>query len=268
MTDRYAVIGNPVAHSKSPWIHGEFARATKQDIEYVRIEAPLDGFARTVDEFRRAQGRGANVTLPFKEAASRYSDELRPAARLAAAVNTLTFGPGSTRGDNTDGSGLLRDLAANLGFPLQGCSILVLGAGGAARGILGPLAQASAERIVVANRTVARAVELAQRLSLPALEACGYDRLDGRSFDLVINATSAGLTDEAPAISPAVFRKGALAYELLYGRDTPFLAMARGCGVATSDGTGMLVEQAADSFCIWRGIRPQTAGVIAALRAA
>ena len=268
MTDRYAVIGNPVAHSKSPWIHGEFARATRQDIEYVRIEAPLDGFARTVDEFRRAKGRGANVTLPFKEAASRYSDELSSAARLAAAVNTLAFGPGGTRGENTDGSGLVRDLTSNLGFSVQGRTILVLGAGGAARGILGPLAQAGAARIVVANRTVSRAVDLAQRLSLPSLEACGFDGLNDSDFDLVINATSTGLIGEAPPITPAVFRKGALAYELVYGRDTSFLAMARARGVAAADGTGMLVEQAADSFCLWRGVRPQTADVIAALRAA
>jgi shikimate dehydrogenase len=268
VTDRYAVIGNPVAHSKSPWIHGEFARETKQDIEYVRIEAPIDAFARTVDEFRRAQGRGANVTLPFKEAACSYSDELSAAARLAAAVNTLAFGPTGARGENTDGSGLLRDLTVNLGFPLQDRAILILGAGGAARGILGPLAAAGAARIVVANRTVAKATDLVRRLSLPMLEACGLDALPGRDFDLVINATSTGLMGEASPISSSVFRKGALAYELVYGRDTAFLAMARACGATTSDGVGMLVEQAADSFSLWRGVRPETARVIAALRAA
>jgi shikimate dehydrogenase len=268
MADRYAVIGNPVAHSKSPWIHGEFARATGQDIEYVRIEAPPDGFARTVDEFRRANGRGANVTLPFKEAASRYCDQLSAAASLAAAVNTLAFGPTGTRGENTDGSGLMRDLTVNLGFALPGRLVLVLGAGGAARGILGPLAEAGAAKVVVANRTVARARELVEGLSLPALEACGFDALMGREFDLVINATSAGLIGKAPPVSASIFGKGALAYELVYGRDTPFLAMARACGAAVSDGTGMLVEQAADSFFLWRGVRPQTARVIAALRAA
>jgi shikimate dehydrogenase len=268
VTDRYAVIGNPVAHSKSPWIHGEFARATKQDIEYVRLEAPLDAFARTVDEFRRAQGRGANVTLPFKEAACSYSDELSPAARVAAAVNTLAFGPAGTRGENTDGSGLLRDLTVNLGFPLAGREILVLGAGGAVRGILGPLADAGAAAIVVANRTVTRGRELVQRLAFPMLEACALDALAGRNFDLVINATSTGLTGDASPVSSGVFRKGALAYELVYGRDTHFLAMARACGATTSDGVGMLVEQAADSFSLWRGMRPQTARVIAALRAA
>ena len=266
MTDRYAVIGNPVAHSKSPWIHGEFARATRQDIEYVRIEAPLDGFERTVADFRRSRGRGANVTLPFKEAACRYSTELSAGARLAGAVNTLAFGPAGVRGENTDGSGLVRDLTENLAVPVRGQSILVLGAGGAARGILGPLAESGAAQILVANRTVAKAVELAQRVALPGVRACGYDELGARAFDLVINATSTGLSGDAPGIPPGVFRKGALAYELVYGRDTAFLAMARAQGARISDGIGMLVEQAADSFRLWRGVRPATAAVIAALR--
>ena len=266
MTDRYAVIGNPVAHSKSPWIHGEFARATRQDIEYVRIEAPLDGFERVVQDFRAAQGRGANVTLPFKEAAYRCSGELSAGAQRAGAVNTLLFEPSGIRGENTDGSGLLRDLTANLGFPVRGQTILVLGAGGAARGILGPLAESGAARIVIANRTVAKAAELVQRTAFPTLEACGFDALGDRSFDLVINATSSGLSGEAPPIPASVFRKGALAYELVYGRDTAFLAMARAHGAMTSDGTGMLVEQAADSFRLWRGVRPHTADVIVALR--
>jgi shikimate dehydrogenase len=223
---------------------------------------------RTVEELRSANGRGANVTLPFKEAAYRYCDELSSGARLAEAVNTLAFAPTTTRGENTDGSGLLRDLTVNLGFPVRGRVILVLGAGGAARGVLGPLAEAGAKKIVIANRTVTKALGLAQRLSAPTIEACGFDALADRDFDLVLNATSAGLDDEAPPVPKSVFRKGALAYELVYGRDTPFLALARGCGAATVDGTGMLVEQAADSFSLWRGIRPQTAPVIAALRAA
>jgi shikimate dehydrogenase len=267
VTDRYAVIGNPVAHSKSPWIHSEFARATRQDIEYVRIEAPRDGFVRTVEEFRRANGRGANVTLPFKEAAYRYCDEVSAAAGVAGAVNTLAFASAGTRGDNTDGSGLLRDLTVNLGFPVRAREILVLGAGGAARGVVGPLAAAGAKKIVIANRTVAKALEIARRLAVTTIEACGYDALADRDFELVLNATSAGLDDETPPVAKSVFRKGALAYDLIYGRDTPFLALARGCGAATADGTGMLVEQAADSFSLWRGIRPPTARVIAALRA-
>ena len=267
MTDRYAVIGNPVAHSKSPWIHGEFARATGQDIEYLRIEAPLDGFDRVADEFRRAHARGANVTLPFKETAYRYCDEVSPGARRAGAVNTLAFASTGTTGENTDGSGLLRDLTVNLGFPVRGQVILLLGAGGAARGVLGPLAAAGPARIVIANRTRAKALELARRFTAAPVEGCGYGELDGRDFDLVINATSAGLDNETPPVPSGIFRKGALAYELVYGRDTPFLTSARISGAATCDGTGMLVEQAADSFCFWRGMRPQTASVIAALRA-
>lgn len=267
MTDRYAVIGNPVAHSKSPWIHAEFARATGQEIEYGRIEAPLDGFARTVEEFRAAGGKGANVTLPFKEAAYRYCEETSSAAGVAQAVNTLVFESGGTRGDNTDGSGLLRDLTANLRLPIRGQSILVLGAGGAARGVLGPLVAAGPGRILIANRTVARATEIAARFPGAAIEPCGFDALGGQSFDLVVNATSAGLDGKVPPIPEGIFRKGALAYEMVYGRETPFLAFARACGTAACDGTGMLVEQAADSFRIWRGVRPHTASVIAALRA-
>jgi shikimate dehydrogenase len=162
----------------------------------------------------------------------------------------------------------VRDLTVNLAFPVRGRSVLVLGAGGAARGILGPLAESGAAQILVANRTVAKARELAQRLALPTVQACGFDALEGRVFDLVINATSAGLLGEAPGIPPSVFRKGALAYELMYGRETAFLAMARREGASTSDGIGMLVEQAADSFRLWRGVRPETAAVIAALRKA
>lgn len=267
MPDRYAVIGNPVSHSKSPWIHGEFARATGQDIEYRTIEAPLDGFGRAVDEFRAAQGRGANVTLPFKEAAFRYCQDLTARARRAQAVNTLLFDGAGVHGDNTDGAGLLRDLTLNLERTIQGQRILLVGAGGAARGVLGPLLEAGAAQVVIANRTVAKAVELARCFPGGALEACGFAALAGRAFDLVINATSAGLEGATPLLPGSIFRPGALAYEMVYGRDTPFLAFARACGAATCDGTGMLVEQAAESFFMWRGVRPQTAAVIAALRA-
>ncbi len=267
MADRYAVIGNPVAHSKSPWIHGEFARATGQDIEYLRIEAPLDAFERTVDEFRAAHGRGANVTLPFKEVAFHYCAEVTPRARAAQAVNTLLFEGAGVRGDNTDGAGLLRDLTVNLGRVIRGQRILLMGAGGAARGVLAPLAEAGAAQIVVANRTVAKAAELVRGFAGAPLQACGYPALAGRAFDLVINATSAGLDGGAPLLPEGLFCPDALAYEMVYGRDTPFLAFARFSGAETCDGTGMLVEQAADSFFLWRGVRPQTAPVIAALRA-
>jgi shikimate dehydrogenase len=266
MTDRYAVIGNPVAHSKSPWIHREFARATAQDLEYVAIEAPLDAFDATVAAFRASGARGANVTLPFKGEAYRYCTEPSAAARRAEAVNTLTFDAARIAGDNTDGSGLLRDLTVNLGRTIADRAVLLLGAGGAARGVLGPLSAARPARLVIANRTPSRAQELATRIG-GNVEARATGALAQMSFDLVINATSAGMSGEAPHIPGSVFGKGALAYDMVYGRDTPFLMLARESGCETSDGLGMLVEQAADSFHIWRGVRPQTRAVIAALRA-
>jgi shikimate dehydrogenase len=267
MTDRYAVIGNPVAHSKSPWIHAEFARATGQDIAYVRIEAPLDAFARTVDGFRAAGGRGANVTLPFKEAAYRYCARASDRARAAGAVNTLMFDGAAAFGDNTDGVGLVRDLTHNLGRALAGRQLLLMGAGGAAQGVLAPLLEAGAARIVIANRSLERAHALAARFPGARLEARGYETLGGEAFDLVINATSAGLQGESPPLPAGVLRPGALAYDMVYGRDTPFLAMARAAGAEACDGLGMLVEQAAESFLLWRGVRPETAPVLARLRA-
>lgn len=265
MTDRYAVIGHPVAHSRSPWIHAEFARATGQDIEYRRIEAPLDGFARTVDEFRAAGGSGANVTLPFKDQAFLYCrGEVSARARAAQAVNTLTFEGGGVRGENTDGVGLLRDITVNLGRAVAGKLVLLMGAGGAAQGVLGPLLAAGPQRLVIANRTAAKARALAQRVGAAA--GLGYDELGGASFDLLVNATSAGLAGEAPLLPAGVFAPGALGYDMVYGRDTPFLAAARAAGAEACDGTGMLVEQAAESFLLWRGLRPDTAPVIAALR--
>jgi shikimate dehydrogenase len=265
MADRYAVIGNPVAHSKSPWIHAEFARSTGEDIEYLPIEAPLGAFARTVDAFRAGGGRGANVTLPFKGEAHRYcGGALSERARAAEAVNTLIFAPGGVRGDNTDGAGLLRDLSVNLGRSLAGKRILLMGAGGAAQGVLGPLLAARPARLVIANRTAAKARSLAERFGAAA--GGGYAELGGERFDLVINATSAGLAGEAPRLPAGVFGAGALAYDMVYGRDTPFLAMARAAGAEAHDGSGMLVEQAAESFLLWRGVRPDTAPVLAALR--
>jgi shikimate dehydrogenase len=267
MTDRYAVIGNPVAHSKSPWIHAEFARATGQDIEYMRIEAPLDAFARTVDEFRAAGGRGANVTLPFKEAAYRYCARASDRARAAGAVNTLKFDGAECFGDNTDGAGLVRDLVRNLGRAIAGRQLLLMGAGGAAQGVLAPLLEAGAARIVIANRSPERARALAARFPGARLEARAYDSLAGEAFDILINATSAGLQGAAPPLPAGVLRAGALAYDMVYGRDTPFLAMARAAGAEACDGLGMLAEQAAESFLLWRGVRPETAPVLARLRA-
>ena len=269
MADRYAVIGNPVSHSKSPWIHVEFARQTRQDIEYARIEAPLDGFARTMDAFRAAGGRGANVTLPFKEQAFLYCrDALTERARAAGVVNTLIFenggGAGKVLGDNTDGVGLLRDITVNLGRAIAGRRVLLMGAGGAAQGVLGPLLGAGPQHLVIANRTAGKARSLAQRFGATA--GGGYAELGGAQFDLLINATSAGLADEAPPLPPGAFAPGALGYDMVYGRDTPFLANARAAGALACDGGGMLVEQAAESFLLWRGLRPDTAPVLAALR--
>ncbi len=267
MADRYAVIGNPVAHSKSPWIHAEFARQTRQDIEYTQIEAPLDGFARTLDAFRAAGGRGANVTLPFKDQAFRYcGNALSERARAAGVVNTLIFEGNGVRGDNTDGIGLLRDITVNLGRAIAGRRVLLMGAGGAARGVVGPLLSARPQCLVIANRTADKARALAQRFG--AASGGGYGDIENAQFDLLINATSAGLVDEAPPLASGAFAPGALGYDMVYGRDTPFLALARAAGAAASDGLGMLVEQAAESFQIWRSVAPDTRAVLAALRAA
>ena len=260
MSDRYALIGNPVAHSKSPRIHAEFARATGQDLEYVLLESPLEGFRSTVERFRASGGRGLNVTLPFKQEAFRYSSTVSERARLAQAVNTLVLETGF--GDNTDGIGLVRDLTNNLNFQFR--SVLLLGAGGAAQGAIGPLLEAGASRVVIANRTLSRAQALAQRFS--GVTATAYDALKGEGFDLVINATSAGLADEAPPLPPGLLKTGVLAYDMVYGRETPFLSAARKAGARIADGLGMLVEQAAESFYLWRGVRPQTRPVLARLR--
>ncbi|OGA06172.1 MAG: shikimate dehydrogenase [Betaproteobacteria bacterium RIFCSPLOWO2_02_64_14] len=267
MTDRYAVIGNPVAHSKSPLIHAEFARQTGHDISYGALLAPLDGFRAAVLGFRDAGGSGLNVTLPFKHEAWRLADRRSERSERARAANTLTFNAGVVAGDNTDGVGLVRDIEGNLGFGLSGKRLLVLGAGGAAWGIGLPLLAQGVARLTIANRTVSRAEELRRHLGEFAnVVGCGFEDLAGTQFDLVINATSAGLSDEAPAIPKAVFAPGALAYEMVYGKATPFMAFARACGARVADGLGMLVEQAAESFFIWRGVRPETAPVIKMLR--
>jgi shikimate dehydrogenase len=263
MRSRYAVVGNPVSHSKSPQIHAEFARATGQDLEYVRIEAPLDGFERTVEAFRAEGGKGLNVTVPFKEAAYRYCRRLSPRAQAAEVVNTIAFSGAEVFGDTTDGVGLVADLTRNLGVRLAHTSVLLMGAGGAARGVIPALLEAGIARLVIANRTGSRAVSLGKRFRV---EACGYDELEGRGFDIVVNATAAGLENEAPQLPPSVLGSGTLAYDMLYGRDTPFLAQARAAGARVSDGLGMLVEQAAESFFLWRGVRPETRPVLERLR--
>lgn len=262
MSDWYAVIGNPVAHSKSPAIHAEFARATGEDIEYGRIEAPLDGFAREVERFRAAGGKGLNVTLPFKREAYRLCARVSERARMAQAVNTMRFA--DSFGDSTDGIGLLRDIVQNLRYELKNRSILLLGAGGAAQSVVGALLEAGAARLAVANRTGSKARALAERF--PGISASGYEALAGERFDIVINATSAGLSGAAPALPEGLLRESVLAYDMVYGRETPFLAAARNAGARACDGLGMLVEQAAESFFIWRGVRPATRPVLAKLR--
>lgn len=271
--DRYAVVGNPIAHSKSPLIHTAFARQTGQDLSYEALLAPLDGFAATVEAFRQEGGRGMNVTVPFKLEAHGVAREHSERARAAGAVNTLAFrADGVIFGDNTDGAGLVRDLTVNLGCALTGRNLLLLGAGGAARGVILPLLGQRPTRLVIANRTAAKAEELASRFAREAgsgeLAGCGLASLAGQTFDVVINATSASLGDEVPPLPPGIYAAQALAYDMMYGKgDTPFLAAARSQGVSRlADGLGMLVEQAAESFLLWRGVRPDTAPVLAALR--
>lgn len=263
MTDRYAVFGNPIAHSKSPLIHAEFARQTHQDLTYAAMLAPLDAFAGAVRAFRAQGGKGANVTVPFKEQAFTFAERLSPRAEAAGAVNTLSFLEDGVVGDNTDGIGLVHDLIHNLGFELAGKRILLLGAGGAARGVVLPLLEHHPAELFIANRTAARAGDLARRF---ACGGGGFEDLAGRSFDLIINATAASLAGEAPPLPEGIHAPGALAYDMMYGRETPFLRSAHLAGARCADGLGMLVEQAAEAFFVWRGVRPATAPVIAMLR--
>lgn len=268
--DRYAVIGHPIGHSKSPLIHTLFAQATGQALAYTAIEAPLEGFAATVDAFRAAGGRGVNVTLPFKLQACAYADEVSERARVAGAANALAFDGGVCRADNFDGVGLVRDLEVNLGLPLAGRRVLLLGAGGAARGALQPLLQAAPSGLVVANRSPAKADELVRAfhalgLGDGVLSACGYADLAAEPpFDLVVNATAASLGGEPLPLPDTVFGPQSLAYDMVYGQGlTPFLHQARQAGAGRlADGLGMLVEQAAETFAWWRGVRPDTRPVI------
>ena len=271
MTDRYAVIGNPIEHSKSPLIHAAFARQTGQDIRYERILGDLEGFEDDVARFFAAGGAGLNVTVPFKIRAHRLADSLSRRARDAGAVNTLLHGAGGLLGDNTDGVGLVRDLGCNHLFRLSGARILLLGAGGAVRGVLAPLLHARPQRLVIANRTVSKAWQLAQDMAgYGAVLGCGLDQLSGQRFDLIINGTAAGLEAKVPEIPDDCLADGGWTYDMLYSSEpTPFVTWGRAHGAARAlDGLGMLVEQAAESFELWRGVRPDTAPVIEALRAA
>ncbi len=268
MTDRYAVFGNPIAHSKSPLIHAAFARQCGQDIVYEAILAPLDGFRATVEAFRAAGGKGANVTLPFKAEALQLADKRSERARLAGAANTLRFDADGVFADNTDGIGLVRDLA-RLDVVLRERRVLILGAGGAARGVILPLIEAGPALLAIANRTVAKAQALAAQFApFGQLSAGGFGDFADGAFDLVINATSASLSGEGLRLPQGLFAPGGLAYDMVYGQgETPFMREARQRGAArVADGLGMLVEQAAESFFLWRGVRPQTPPVLAMLR--
>lgn len=269
LADRYVVIGNPIAHSKSPQIHAHFAQQTGLSIQYERLLAPLDGFDQTLKLFIASGGRGANVTVPFKLEAFRAATELSSRARAAGAVNTLRFQDGVIFGDNTDGVGLARDIVHNAKKEIQGQRLLLLGAGGAARGVIESLMSESPSQLVIANRTPERAHELVQQFSINnarVLQASSFSDVEG-SFDIVINATSASLSSELPAIPSSVFKSQTFAYDMVYSASpTLFMQLATRHGAITRDGLGMLVEQAAESFFVWRGVRPETASVYQWLR--
>ena len=274
MIDRYAVIGNPIAHSKSPIIHAEFARQTVQELHYGTLLAPLDGFVQEVGAFVKRGGRGLNVTLPFKLEAFELATEKSPRALDAGAVNTLKFVGESVVGDNTDGVGLVRDITKNIGFTIRGKRILLLGSGGAARGVIYPLLQEEPLSFTIVNRTAEKASQLIARyfeisfFKRIHLAALTFPELQNQAFDLVINATAASVNGESLPLPRDIFARGSLGYEMMYGKGrTPFMQFAREDGAAkVADGLGMLVEQAAESFFIWRGIRPDTQPVLTKLK--
>ena len=266
MSDQYAVIGNPIGHTKSPLIHGMFAAATGQNLVYTAIEGRLGQFAEDAQAFRAAGGHGMNVTAPFKLDAFAFATERSPRASLAGAVNALKFEGERVLAENFDGMGLVRDIEINLARPMAGKRVLLLGAGGAARGALLPFLAAEPAQLVIANRDVAKAQALAAQVAgRGPIVACRYADLEAMGrFDLVVNATSASLTGDLPPVPPSIFSPEGMAYELAYGkRLTPFLRLARNAGVRNiADGVGMLVEQAAEAFVWWRGVRPDTRPVI------
>lgn len=271
MIDQYAVIGNPIAHSKSPLIHTEFAVQTQQSISYERILAPLDGFANAVRELIANGFKGANVTVPFKLGAYALCDVLSERAKAAGAVNTLIFEAGKIKGDNTDGVGLVNDIVFNLKVEVTNKRILLLGAGGAAQGVILPLLNQYPAQLTIANRSVEKAhfmvQKMATQVALQHVLVCDYASLND-GFDIVINATSAGLTESVLPISDRVFSsQNTLAYDMMYGCETPFMKQASANKANVADGLGMLVEQAAEAFYLWRNVRPLTLPVIDMIRA-
>jgi shikimate dehydrogenase len=266
--DRYIVIGNPVSHSLSPEIHARFAQATGEALEYGKLLVPLDEFARSAREFFDSGGQGANVTMPFKGDALRFAHSAADRAKLAGAANVLVRRGDRIEADNTDGAGLVADLTRNLGLELHGKRVLLLGAGGAARGVIAPLLALEPAALWIANRTPERARELAARFSAQgAIEAVDIESIPQSPFDLVLNATSSSVRGEALAIPDHVLHPRAFAYDMAYGDAAkPFIARATARGARACDGLGMLVEQAAESFALWRGRRPQTDAVLSQLR--
>ncbi|MDM0055940.1 shikimate dehydrogenase [Variovorax fucosicus] len=274
--DLYCVMGNPIEHSRSPWIHARFAELTGQTLDYGRRLVPLDGFADAVAAFRAdpaGAARGCNITVPFKFDAAAAAQHVSERAALAQAVNLLAFRDDGVHGDNTDGIGLVNDILLNAGVALQGRDVLLIGAGGAAAGVLGPLLDAGARRVVVANRTLAKAVSLVQRHAALALrhhaeiEAQQLDTVNG-TFDVVVNGTASSLAGGAVPVAASVLKPGALAIDMMYGPAAAgFMTWAKEHGAVPRDGLGMLLEQAAEAFEIWRGVRPPSAQVLAELRA-
>lgn len=269
MTDFYAVIGNPIEHSKSPVIHHAFAQSTHQDIQYERVLAPLDGFAETVHGLIAHGFKGANVTVPFKLEAFAMANRLTSRAQDAGAVNTLIFDAEGIIGDNTDGVGLVRDITHNIGVSFAGKRVLLIGAGGASEGVLHPILAEHPALLIITNRTMDKALNMVKRIEandemlFVSIQAYAFDDLHGQHFDIIINATSAGLSDSHLPLPAGIFAPNALAYDMMYGRITPFMGFALQQGAVVFGGLGMLIEQAAEAFTVWRDIRPSTAPVIA-----
>ncbi|MDB5789113.1 shikimate dehydrogenase [Caballeronia mineralivorans] len=272
--ERYAVIGNPVAHSKSPWIHARFAEQTGEAIEYGRVLGTIGAFADDVRAFAQAGGRGMNVTVPFKLDAHAFADTLTPRAAAAGAVNTLRFGDADgVLGDNTDGVGLVRDIEGNLGVGLKGARVLLLGAGGAARGVVLPMLDCGVAALTIVNRTASKAQQLVDHFADAAHAAHvrfsggGAHSVEAGPYDVIVNATAGSLDDSLPDCDDGSFGPGTLAYDMMYSaQPTVFMRHAQSLGARSADGLGMLVEQAAESFFLWRGVRPESGAVLRALR--